>query len=259
MKQKVNLYAEERQEKILDIIEEKGRVTVPELVEMFGVSGTTIRNDLREMEQENRLLRTHGGAISSGKRSDEEVVDLRENVESKISIAKRAVDYVEAGDSLIIDTGSTCIAFAQILAMKNIPNLKIITADLRVATILETMTSGELIMIGGTIRREFHNTYGAHAISELAGYAVDKAFMGSNAFTINGGFSTPNLEIAELKEATIRAARQVFILCDASKFGKDSFRRFAGIDNVDLIITDSTLSDNKKAIFEKASIAYVIA
>lgn len=259
MKVTINLYAEERKNKIISLLEESGRLEVPDLVDLFKVSGTTIRNDLRELEKEGRLTRTHGGAIKNQKRSFEDRPAIREVTTEKKEIAKKAVSFIEEGDSIAIDTGTSCLAFAQELIQSELGQLKVITNDLSIASLVEDQTDYTVFFTGGVIRNGFHYASGEHVISSLKGFLVDKVILGTTSFSVETGFSTPNFGIAEIKRTLITIAKKKIVLCEASKIGKDSLNVFAAVNEIDVMITDSQLTKKTAKVLAKMPMTYVLA
>ena len=109
------LFAEERKRKIMNFIKTNTRCSVSELAELFDITPATIRSDLRELEKNGSIIRTHGGAVLRNKIEQEEVLDNRKNDDKKMKIAQSAIAYVHDGDTLALDTGTTALAFANAL------------------------------------------------------------------------------------------------------------------------------------------------
>ena len=131
------LYAEERKQSIVNIVNEKNRIQVAELADLFNVTGSTIRNDLRELENEGLVTRTHGGVIKRDfQRSVEIIPKSREFTNEKYRIAERAVRLIEENDILAIDTGTSCRAFAEKLINSSLKRLTILTYDLEIGLLL---------------------------------------------------------------------------------------------------------------------------
>ena len=221
------LFAEERKGQILELLRQKSKLLVPELCDYFDVSPATIRNDLRDLENERKLKRTHGGAISLEKTSFE--LDSRQ-------IAACAAKLIEDGDTIILDTGTTTLELAKCLSAKR--DLTIVLNDIEIASLLEESTQANLILIGGTLRHGFHCTVGPMAVSYLSELNVDKVFLSSNAVSLDRGFTTPDFNQAEVKKTMIQVASEVIMLSDSSKFGKLSFTQFAALSDIDKLITD---------------------
>jgi len=114
------LFAEERKRKLVEYINNVGRVTVPELCQNFDVSSATIRNDLRDLDESGLITRTHGGAIKKSHTGHEPIIDSRiaKNTQSKVSAAKVALECIDDGDTIILDTGTTTTELAKLLGSK---------------------------------------------------------------------------------------------------------------------------------------------
>ncbi|MBB3111038.1 DeoR family fructose operon transcriptional repressor [Paenibacillus phyllosphaerae] len=238
------LFAEERRADIVRWINEKKKVLVPELIEHYKVSPATIRGDLRDLEASGLIKRTHGGAIpgdaaKAGFEPDAAAKNVS-HLAQKRAIAAAAAELVENGDIIILDTGTTTLELAKLLKDRN--NVTAIVNDLEVALCLEQFDGVQVIVIGGTLRKKFHCTVGPFATNLLAELNVDKVFLGTNAFSAQKGCTTPDINQAEIKKMMLRIATQVYILCDSSKIGHNSFVPFAGPQDIDTIITDSHIS-----------------
>ncbi len=251
MEKDTNLFAEERKNKIVDYINERRRVTVPELCEHFSVSGATMRNDLRELDDSGMITRTHGGAIKKSRTGYEPLIDNRSqrNLDSKKKIAETALLEIEDGDTIILETGTTVKELAKVLHLKK--NLTVVTNDITIAAELETQGTCEVLMIGGLLRTGFHCTVGYGMFSNIGALSVDKAFLGTNSFSLKKGASTPDLSQSEVKRQMMEIASKVIILCDHSKLETDSFINFAPPDRVDLIITDEITEELRRQYEEK--------
>lgn len=236
------LFAAERKQAILHRLRKQSKITVAELCEAFHVSPVTIRGDLRELESDGALKRTHGGAITAGKASFEAVSSFKEteHLEEKCRIAANAELLIEDGDTIVLDTGTTTLELAKRIVNKR--NLTVVTNDLKIASYLETYSEdSNIIMVGGLLRRGFHCTVGAMAADALANLNADKAFMATNAYSPEKGFTTPSIDQAEIKKLLMRISSEVIILMDSSKVGKVSFVKFADCSNIDKLICDDQL------------------
>ena len=186
-----NIFAEERKHMIVELINKQVKTTVAELCEKFSVSPATIRNDLRELEFAGLLKRTHGGAISNKKASYElnSYQKEIENVDKKVMIGKAAAKYIQDGDIIAIDTGTTTFEFVKLIPSR--ANITVVTNDLQIATYLEEQSDVGVIMTGGTVRRNFHSTTGPIALGALKGLNVDRSFIAANGATPDRGITTP--------------------------------------------------------------------
>jgi len=254
------LFVEERKQQILEYIEAHRKATVGELCEHFRVSSATIRNDLRDLEQGNLLLRTHGGAMVRSKTGQELDSSQKrvQNLEAKRRIAAAALELIEDGDRIILDTGTTTLELARLLGRRR--DVTVVTNDLAIALELEEMDSVSVVFIGGLLRRRFHCTvsYGNAWREGLAGLSVDKAFMGVNSLSPEKGATTPDLSTAETKKSMIEIAVKVFLLCDSSKFGRSSFARFATLDQIDAVVTEQATAADRRQL-EELGVEVIIA
>jgi len=232
------MFAEERKIKIVEYIQEHKKASVAELCSEYAVSSATIRNDLRELEETGSIIRTHGGALVKTKTGLELTTKQKRitNPGEKKKIAAAALDFVENGDTIIIDTGTTTIELARLLQKKE--NITVVTNDLSIASVLEDFSGIMVILMGGNLRKGFHCTVGAGGKTLLSGLTVDKAFMGANGFTFEKGATTPDLQHAETKKMMVAIAEQVILLCDQTKIGRNAFAQFASIEDIDIMITD---------------------
>lgn len=251
------LYAEERKEEILRLLEERERIQVAELIRKFSVSGSTIRTDMRELEKENLLTRTHGGAIRNPQRTFEDNPKVRKLTNEKRAIARKAVTFLNDGDSIAIDTGTSCLAFAEALVHSKVKGLRILTYDLQIATMLSEETGHEICFVGGVIRNGFQYASGEMVIDILRTFLVDKVIIGTTSFSIEKGYSTPNIGTAELKKTLLSIGKKRILLCESTKIGKESFKLFAKSSDIDLLITDQEIANHDLISIEKKNISVI--
>ena len=252
------LFAEERRRNILELVNETKAVTVGEICERYGVSPATARGDLRELQETGQLVRTHGGAIAAVKTGYELDSFQREvhNLKEKKRIGIAALDLVNDGDRIILDTGTTTIELANRLGQRK--NLTVATNDLAIAVLLEKFDSVTVIVLGGVVRRNFHCTTGSQQLMALAGLTFDKAFMGVNGFSLEDGATTPDMGQAQSKKAMIGVSKKVILLCDSGKLDAVSFAQFATTDRIDTLVTDR-ISKSTQSRIEEEGIEVVVA
>ncbi len=244
------VFVEERKRGILEYVTERKKASVGELCERFGVSSATIRSDLRDLEQGGSLLRTHGGAMVKRQARFEPDARAKETakLEEKRAIAAAALERIDDGDTIILDTGTTIYELACLLDGKR--DITVLTNDLEIALRLEEHPSATIHLIGGVLRKRFHCAVGARAAAALEGLTVDKAFMAANSFSVDKGASTPDLQQAELKRLMVSMATKVYLLVDSSKLGRNSFALFAAPPLVDCLVTDAVGEEDQKSLEE---------
>jgi len=237
-KQTGAMLAQVRQQTIAELVQKMGNVTVNELCARFNVSPATIRNDLRSLESRSIIKRTHGGAISTTKMIYELNTLQKEvrYIDEKKAIARAAVEFIQEGDAIALDSGTTTFELARLLT--NIRNLTVVTNDLQIASWLEQNTSVNILLAGGQVRRNFRCTTGQSALDMLSMLHVDKAFIAVNGISIKNGLTTPTMDMACIKKQMIDAADKVLLLADSSKIGRTAFVTYAPVSVLDVMITD---------------------
>ncbi|MDY2777370.1 MAG: DeoR/GlpR family DNA-binding transcription regulator [Collinsella sp.] len=247
------IYLEERREAILSLLENDGVVRITDLSERFQVSSATIRKDIRSLEREGLLRRTHGGAIKPQQNHELKLeVAVTSAHDEKVRIGKAAAQMVHDSDILFIQAGTTCREFAR--ALKGKRGLTLFLSDFEIAMDAERiLPDSEIIFIGGPVRTGYHYTHGPEAIRQLLNYHVPTAFMSTNAFTFDIGFSTHRLEQANWLQAQLKMADRNIMLLDSSKFGIQAPFGSFGLDDIDCLITDTLMdADIRDRIHEKA-------
>lgn len=233
----------ERRTEITNYLKEHGKVVVEELAEKLNVSTMTIRRDLQILEEEGFVTRTYGGAVLKAQLIKE--IPYQEkasiNIESKIKIAKYASSLVEAGHTIILDSGTTNMEVAKQIV--HIEDLKVITNDVMIAAFLHPYENIKVFCCGGAIQRNTGTILGSYAREFFQDIFADIIFIGASAVDIKYGITTPSIEKAKLKQWMLRAADKKILLTDSSKFGKKSFARVCAIDDLDLIISDVELDN----------------
>ncbi len=237
------MYAPERQQRILEVARDEGRVEVLALSDLFGVTAETVRRDLTALEARGTLRRVHGGALPVERLGVEPTLLVRQGKASaeKRRIAARALEELPDDGTLLLDSGTTTLMLAEMLPEDR--DLTVVTNSLAIATVLESRSGVDLYVLGGRVRRRTGAAVGEWVDAALADVRVDVAFLGTNGFSVGRGFSTPHQVEAAAKRAMRHAARRVLVLSDSSKAGQEHFHRFAHPQEVSMLITDLGLDD----------------
>ncbi|WP_207952399.1 DeoR/GlpR family DNA-binding transcription regulator [Paenibacillus turpanensis] len=248
------LYEEERKQKIADYVQEHRRASVQELAQHFQVSESTVRRDLKDLEEVGKLRRTHGGAmLLQNDNNEPPFVEKEDRFRAqKEAIACAALSIVQEDETIFLDSGSTTYCLAKLL--KNYQKLTVVTNSVMAATELSSSKGIDLVLTGGTLRHETLAMVGPIAEKTLDYIRVDHVFLAINGFDVESGLSTPSLIEAEMKRKMIGAGKQVVLLADHSKYGKVSFAKVAGMEVVDLLITDEGLHEENRKAIESAGI-----
>jgi DeoR family transcriptional regulator of aga operon len=246
---KAPMLIEERRQHILSLIQKQGRVLVDELAISLDLSKITIRKDLDYLESKDLLIRTHGGALPlhGGALSDPTIQEKEEFYRAeKIEIAKAAAAMVSEGQCIILDSGTTTTEIAR--ALLSLRNLTVITNALNIAADL-ARSNFEVILIGGTLRKNSLSVVGPLAEDVLKEIHADIVFLGVDGFDTTVGLTTPNVLEARVNRAMVKAAKKVIAVCDSSKFNRRSLSLIVPTSEIDQVITDNKLgAEDVKAI-----------
>lgn len=240
------MLAEERRAILYSKLREDGYVQVTELADEIGISSATIRRDLIMMEKEGVCIRKRGGAVRTAHSVTTEVpyeIKRRRNAEEKNLIAQAALRFIENGDTILMDAGSTIFALA--LLLHNRERLTVVTHDLNIAVKLASNPNIKLICTGGIARENVFTLEGTQVVDFIRNLRVDKTFLGADAIHPDGVISNVNIEEVPIKQAMLKAADKVILLTDSSKFGVTGFAKVCNISDLDHVITDKGISNEQ--------------
>ena len=243
---------EERRRAILDTLNRDGRVLVADLARQFEASQVTIRKDL---ELRHGLVhRTHGGALPAQEGALEDSA-LREKEKlhrkEKLHIAAAAARLVKEGQVIILDSGTTTTTIAR--ALRALRNLTIVTNAVNIAAELSA-SALEVILTGGTLRRNSFSLVGPIAEETLRRLNADVLFLGVDGFDVHYGLSTPNLLEAKVNRVMVEVAKRTVVVADSSKFGRRSLSRIVPPSALHQIITDRGIPKSDLRTLKKAGI-----
>lgn len=237
------MYAEERQQVILDRARTRGRVDVTTLADEFAVTTETIRRDLTILERHGVVRRVHGGAIPVERLGFEPALAARESIMTaeKTRIAKAALAELPEDGSILLDAGSTTARLADQLPTDR--ELTVVTHSVNIALSLSGRPNLTIMLVGGRLRSRTLATVDAWALHALQETFVDVAFIATNGVSAERGLTTPDSAEAMIKRAAVASSRRVVLLADHTKIGNECFTRFAELRDIDTFITDD-LSDS---------------
>ena len=255
---KSEMLIDERRRHILELIQKQGRVLVGDLSRELSISQITIRKDLDYLQSKGLLQRSHGGAlrIQSSALVDPTLQEKqKQNSQEKERIAAAAIKMVEEGQCIILDSGTTTTAIAR--GLKRFKQLTIITNAVNIAAEL-ARTDFEVILVGGTLRKNSVSLVGPLAEDNLEEMHADILFLGVDGFDLEVGITTPNFLESRVNRAMVKAARQVVAVCDSSKFGRRSLSRIVPPGAIHHIITDRNLPHETAEALRGRSITVTI-
>ncbi|WP_341201457.1 DeoR/GlpR family DNA-binding transcription regulator [Planomicrobium okeanokoites] len=224
----------ERHDYILRMLEEKKTVKLQDLVEVTDASESTLRRDLTELENMGKLERVFGGAVLPGRNLQEPSMDDKStrNLKEKKSIAEYAASFVQEGDSVFLDAGTTTL---QMIPFIKDRNPVVVTNGLPLAVALNE-AGITTYLTGGMLKPRTGAFVGAGALAALGAYHFDICFLGVNGIHADYGYTTPDPEEAAVKKKAASLARKTYILADHSKVNKVSFATIINLQDAALIV-----------------------
>lgn len=230
----------DRERYIQKLLEEDAIVSVSDLSERLSLSEVSVRKLLSSMEKEGLLRRIWGGAVGLHSSLSEPTYEDRNasRIAEKRAIARMAYDCIMDGDAVYIDSGTTALHLAHLLAGGTKRKVLVCTNALNIAMEFRQAEDMEVILIGGVFHHRILSCSGGMARAALGTLHFDKGFLTGSHFSLDQGLTTPNLQEAEIKRAILTAAKEVFVLADSSKYGSASLAQIASCAEMRTLITD---------------------
>lgn len=246
----------QRRHTIMQLLQERGEVSVERLVQLFDTSEVTIRKDLTALETSGFLLRRYGGAILMPKELIEE--NQEEHLSKrKISIAKTAADRIRDHNRIIIDSGSTTAALIKQLNRKQ--GLVVMTNSLSVATELRSLENEPtLLMTGGTWDTRSESFQGNVAEQVLRSYDFDQLFIGADGIDVARGSTTFN-ELVGLSRVMAEVSREVIVMVESQKIGRKMPNLELTWSQINVLITDDLITQEAKQLISQQGVEVLIA
>ncbi|HEX3661964.1 MAG TPA: transcriptional repressor AgaR [Acidobacteriaceae bacterium] len=249
---------DERRRHILSLVQSQGRVLVGELSRALGISQITIRKDLEHLQSRGLVQRTHGGALrlQSGALFDPSLQEKqKQHSQEKQRIADQAARMVQEGQCVMLDSGTTTTAVAH--ALKRFSQLTLITNAVNIAADLAS-TNFEVILIGGTLRKNSFSLVGPLAEDVLEEMHADILFLGVDGFDVETGITTPNFLESRVNRAMVKASRRIVVVCDSTKFNRRSLSRIIPTAAVHCVITDKNLPREAEEALRNQNIEVIL-
>ena len=225
----------ERWNKILDLLDKEGSLSLKDLMEHCDVSEATVRRDLTNLEAKNLLFRTHGGAIKrSVARGSEDSVEMKraDFLQEKREVAKYICDNIlQSGQTIYLDAGTSTYEMIERLRDRK---LTVVTNS---TYHLSKLINNKIhtIILGGTIKHSTQAVIGSVAIEQLKKYSFDMCFIGCNGIDENFGVTTAEENESFIKATALKNSKKKYILADKSKFGHRKFQKFAELDDIIIV------------------------
>ncbi len=247
-----------RQAKILQIINERGFVENEEMAQLFDVTQTTIRRDLKALSEQKLIKIDHGGSFSMDllNTAVEPLYETKVyfNHERKRAIGAAAASLVCDGDTIILDSGTTNAQIAHFLKHASLNKLTVITCDLMVAKELCSEANITVVMLGGVLRKSYYSAYGPYTEYFLKNLTAQKAFLGIDAANKENGIFNFLLEEVPIKQLMIQNSDEIILVSDSVKFGKYAPYKVCNWESINQVITDNCVSQEYLDCFMKNNI-----
>lgn len=249
----------QRRKHILEHIRKDGFVKVSELAEALGVTQTTIRKDLKFLEAQGVLQRAHGSAISPSQQIMDINLSAKKliNFEAKQKIAQKAASLIEADDSILIASGSTITLFAEALKPKG--RLNVVSISVNISAQLGDVPGITVMQVGGILYTNTFSVLGAEASNTIENLFCSKVFFGVDGIDLEYGLTCGTGEEARITKKMMQSSQTKIVLSDSSKIGQRGFARICEVEEIDILITDSGISEEARQRIEKLGIKLIIA
>ena len=240
----------QRQDEIIRLVDRVGTVTVAEIVESMKVSDMTVRRDLIELESKGLLTRVHGGAKSNQHLKYREIPHeekLYQNIEAKRTVAKKAVELIEDGDTIFLGPGTSVEVLAEEITNKH---LRVITNCLPIFRDLLKKKSDtfKVFLLGGEMREATQAFVGEMTNAIMDKMYFTKMFFSGNGIK-NGQIMTSSFEEAYTQKLALERSTETYLLIDSSKIGKEDFTSICPLADITAVITDQ-MSENAQEELE---------
>lgn len=242
------MIADERKQKISELLKENDTVKVAELSRMFDVSEVTIRSYLADMEKKGLLSRIHGGAVSSYKPYYSMNLNqrLETNQREKVEIAEKIASMIKPNDTIMLNSGTTTL-----ITFRKIPktySLNIVTNSIAIALEAANNPNYNVVLVGGAVNTKYQFTYGSDAANQIKKYHADKLILSVDGIDSERGFTTYYNKEADVDMAMLAHSETRIIAADFTKLGRCAFAKISDVTVADCIVTNPTA--DRKALDE---------
>ncbi len=247
-----------RHEKIIELVRRRGFVTIEDLAKRFGVTPQTVRRDINQLSDQAMLRRYHGGAglpsnVENVAYSNRQVL----HTEEKRRIATLAAQHIPDQSSLFINIGTTTEAVAE--ALTNHRELRVITNNLNVAMALSWKEDFQVVVVGGLVRSRDRGIVGEATLDFIRQFRVEYAIIGISGIESDGTLLDFDYREVQASKAIIDGSREVFLVADHSKFGRNAMVGLGNITEVSALFTDQPPPPPIQALLDQNGVAVHIA
>jgi len=247
----------QRRNKIVNIVNKTGSARISDISEKLCVTRETIRKDIYDLDKQGMVQAIRGGAVALDGLNETQFGQRKGlNVSEKKEIANKALRFVNNGDSIFLDSGTTSFEMAEAIKKSNLKNLTVITNSTFVISSLEFVRGIQLILLGGTLRSSEGSVSGPITIDNAKKIYADVGFFGSGGINTHSGITNPYIEETETSKKMLEHCNIGIVLADHTKFGKNSLYEMFNLNDVDVIITDKKIEKSTIEDFELKNLYY---
>ena len=250
-----------RRQRIVSLLREQGSVQIPSLAEMFNVSTQTLRKDLNFLDSKGICTRSPGGAILNRGAATprEDAIDVKRTLfaDEKVRIGQAAAALIGAGESVLLDSGTTTLQVARHMNPDDAP--VVVTNDVGIMNELVAHENVQLVFLGGTLRRKSLSFYGTQTEQALQDLHVDKLFLAADGFDIEKGITTHFEPEALLNRKMCEVAREIIVVSDSSKFGRICLHKILEPQRISKFITDAGIPAEARVALARMGVEVIIA
>jgi DeoR/GlpR family transcriptional regulator of sugar metabolism len=248
---------EERRQRVLDLVSERGFIALTDLAKTIDVSESTLRRDLDYWHKQGLLRRTHGGAMFVGDAAALPALEDRSSsqLDEKKLIARAAVARIEDGDTILLDGGTTTLEVARLLVGRS---LQIVTNSLPIAALFASSRETDLVILGGYVYPKTGVALGPLTVRMMEDIHVHQLIMSVGGITPKGLFNS-NLLLVETERRMMRCADEVVVVADHTKIGRQALAYLCNLTDIDTLIVDNQLSDPQRDLLRQSDVRLVVA
>jgi DeoR/GlpR family transcriptional regulator of sugar metabolism len=248
---------EERRQRVLDLVGQRGFVALADLARAINVSESTIRRDLDYWDQQGLIKRTHGGAFFTGDGSGLPALEERSSsqLEEKREIARTAAARIRDGDAILLDGGTTTLEVARLLVGRSV---QIVTNSLPIANLFASSRETDLVILGGYVFPKTGVALGPLTVRMMEEIHVHQTILSVGGITAKGLFNS-NLLLVETERRMMRCADEVVVVADHTKIGRQALAFLCALAAIDTLIVDRHLTAGQRELVDRAEARLIVA
>jgi DeoR family transcriptional regulator of aga operon len=252
---------------VLELVGERGSVSIADVSETLGVSTATVRRDLNALADQGLVTRTHGGASALGSAYELPLqYKIARQAEAKLAIARAVADLIQPGESVGMNGGTTTSEVARMLGRSerlrvndDVTGVTIVTNALNIAYEMSVREHVKIVVTGGVPRRKSYELVGPLVGAAVRGFSLDTAVLGVDGLSAAFGATTIHEGEADASREIAGVARRVIIAADSTKIGRSTFARICPLDQIDILVTDLDVAPAIAAELADAGVRVVVA